>query len=92
MNGGDLGTTAVIAMFLVPIVSLVKRPNWSTKVNYVLGMVAALIAAIAGMIVDNHGKTWRELIPQFGVAFSTSQVVYNMYFANTTVNAKLTGV
>ncbi len=92
LDGGDLGTTAIIAMVLVPIVSLIKRPSWPSKVNFVLGMVAAAIAAIVGTLIDNQGKSWRELIPQAGVAFTTAQVVYQLYFSGTSLNAKLTGV
>jgi len=90
MDAGDLGTTAAIAAFLVPIVSWIKRPTWGSKANAVLAMVAALVAAIAGAVVD--GKlTWSsEFISQIGVAFATSQVVYQLYFKETGLNTTLT--
>jgi hypothetical protein len=92
VDGGDLGTTALIAMFLVPVVSAVKRPSWSSKVNFAVSMVAAAIAAVAGIAIDNQGKTFRELVPQFSTAFATTQVVYQLYFGDTSLNAKLTSI
>lgn len=84
------GTTAAVAAVLVPFVSLIKRPSWSPKVNYAVGMVAALIAAVIGALVDGDVNTWGEGAALVLAALGTSQTVYQLYFVNTDVNNRLT--
>lgn len=92
MDGGDLGTTAVIATALVPVVSLVKQAHFPDKVNFIIAIVASVIAAAAGTIVDSHPQTWRDVVPRIGTAFTVGQLVYQLYFKNTTINDKLTNI
>ena len=92
MNGEEYGTVAVIGMILVPIVSLIKQPSWSPKINHMLGIVASIVATVVGTLIDNSGMGWKELLPRFTTAFATSQVIYNLYFGDTKMNETLTNV
>lgn len=89
MDAGELGTTAAIATFLVPFVSLIKRPTWGRKLNTAISMAASMVAAIAGAAIDGKLTGGTELLSQFGVAFATSQVVYQLYFRDSDINEKL---
>jgi hypothetical protein len=92
MDGAALGTAAVIAAFLMPVISLLKKPTWSTSFSHVVALVAALIAAVAGAYVDGSVHTVGELVPYMGTAFATSQTLYTLYFSKTEVNAKLESI
>lgn len=86
-----LGTTTAVAVALVPIVSLIKNPKWGTKVNYAIGMVAAIVSAIAGAIMDGGVGAPNEWAARVLVALGASQTVYMLYFRDTDLNEKLTG-
>lgn len=92
MDGNSLGTAAIVAVFLVPIVSLIKRPTWRLEAKHLLGLGAALVAAIVGALVDGHVNTLQEFIPLVGTAFMTSQSLYALYFNDTKLNEKLENV
>ncbi len=92
MDGNSLGVAAIVAVFLVPVISLIKRPTWSVEAKHLLGMVAAIIAASVGALVDGHVNTIQEFIPYVGTAFTTAQTLYTLYFRDTSVNAKLEAV
>lgn len=83
------GTAALLAVFLVPFVSLIKRPTWGTKANYAVAMAAALVCAIAGAAVDGQVTSWSTLIANLGVALGTSQTIYMLYFADTNAETVL---
>jgi peptidoglycan/LPS O-acetylase OafA/YrhL len=89
MDGSVIGTTAIIASFLVPVVSYLKRKGWTDRQKYLLSLVAAFVAALAGALVDGHVNNWREAVPLVGTALATSQTVYALYFRNTEINQKL---
>lgn len=89
MDGASVGMTAVIAAALVPLVSLVKRPTWTAKQSYVVGMVAAIIAAVAGALLDGGVKNWQEGLALALTALGTSQSVYVLYFRDTDINETL---
>jgi hypothetical protein len=92
MDGTALGTAAVVAGLLVPVVSFVKRAQWSSKVNYVIGFVAAFVAAAVGAVVDGNVQNVKEFIPYIGTAFATAQTVYQLYFGGTALDQKLTAI
>lgn len=89
MDSTALGTAAVIAAVLVPLVSLIKKPSWSTEAKHMLGLGSALVAAIAGAVVDGHVNSVNELIPYLTTAFTTAQTLYVLYFSKTDLNTKL---
>lgn len=92
MDGNALGTAAVVAAFLMPIISLIKKPTWSIEAKHILGMAAALIAAVVGAVVDGHVNTVQEFIPLFGTSFVSAQTLYTLYFSKTQMNATLGAV
>jgi hypothetical protein len=89
MDSGGLGTAAMLAVFLMPVVSLIKKPTWSRQVKYLVGMVAALICALAGTVIDGNVKSWGEFLAYFSVSLATSQTLYQMYFKDTEIEEKL---
>jgi hypothetical protein len=89
MDGAALGTAALLSVFLMPIVSLIKKPTWRHEAKYLLGMAAALLAAIVGAFVDGSVKSVAEFVPYFGTALASAQTLYNLYFGNTEANKKL---
>lgn len=89
MDGGGLGTAAALAVFLMPLVSFVKKPNWSRQTKYLLGMAVALVCAAVGAVVDGNVKTWSEGVAYFTVALATSQTLYNLYFKDTDLETRL---
>lgn len=90
IDAGNLGTSAVIATALIPIVSLVKNPSWGRKAKYTLGMVAAFIAAVLGAVVDGGLEGgWQEIVARLAASLATASTIYNLYFENTTLNDKL---
>jgi hypothetical protein len=92
MDGTNLGTSAVIATLLVPVISLVKRPSWNPKAVHALSLVAALLAAVIGTVVDNKPANKAEFIASLGTAFTASQVVYAQFFSGTSMNEKLSNI
>lgn len=87
---GEFGTAAVIAAFLVPLVSLIRKNSWSRQTTYLVGMAAALVSAFAGALVDGNISSGQEFVATFAVSLATSQTLYNLYFKNTELNATLT--
>ncbi len=87
-DGAGLGTSALIAVLLVPVVSLVKRPTWRKEVNYVVGMVAALISAFIGGLIDGE-FTSVGFAAYLASAIAASQTIYTLYFGNTDLENKL---
>lgn len=90
MSATAMGTTALVAAALVPVVSLVKRASWSKKQNYLVGMIAAMIAAVVGALADGHVTTWQQALTQVLVGLGTAQTVYTLYFKDTNLDKKLT--
>lgn len=90
MDYTALGTTGIIAIMMIPLVSIIKRPSWGTKINYLIGMGAALVAALIGGVVDGKIKKPSEALAYIGTAYASSQMVYNLVFKDTQVNADLT--
>lgn len=90
MNDVSAGTTALIAVGLVPLVSLIKRPSWSARVNYAVGMVASIIAATVGTVLDSSNLTARDWVTNIFVGLGSAQTVYMLYFRETGVNDDLT--
>ena len=89
MDGSGLGTAAALAVILMPVVSLIKRPSWPDQAKYLLGMAAALICAIAGALVDGQVKSPSEFVAYLGVSLATSQTLYTMYFKDTDMQKNL---
>lgn len=89
IDPGALGAAAVVAAFLVPVVSLIKRPTWSDKTKYALGMVAALVSAIVGAVIDGNVKNLAEGLAYFGTALATSNALYTLFFRDTAINQAL---
>lgn len=91
VDPAGLGTAAIIATFLVPMLSFIKKPEWSHQAKYLLGMVGALVAASVGAVVDGDVTNVAEFVPYFGTAFASAQTLYNLYFTNTKTEEKLAG-
>lgn len=89
MDASGLGTSAALAVFLVPLVSFVKKPTWSYRVNYLIGMVVALVCAIVGALADGHVNNLSSAVAYFGTALATSQTIYSLYFKDTNLETKL---
>lgn len=91
MDGNALGISALAAMFLMPLVSLIKKPSWSTQAKQLLGLSAAFVAAMAGAVVSGDLTTsnWEAIIAYIATARMTAETLYTQYFGNTEVNAKL---
>lgn len=89
MDGAGLGTSTALAMFLVPLVSFIKKPTWSRQAKYLLGMVAALVCAVVGALVDGDVKSVGEAVAYFSTALATSTTLYTLYFKDTDLEVKL---
>ena len=89
VDPAGLGSAALVATFLVPLVSLIKQPNWRHEAKYLLGLFAALIAAFAGALIDGNITNVSEVIAYFGTAFASAQSLYNLHFTKTNLEAKL---
>jgi hypothetical protein len=92
MDNASLGTAAMLAVFLMPLVSLIKKPSWSPKTTYLLGMAAAIVCAVVGAVVDGDVKSPQEFVAYFGVALATSQSLYTLYFRDTELQSTLAGI
>lgn len=94
VDGNSLGTAALVAMFLVPIVSLIKRDNWSDQVKQLLGLGAALVAAVIAGAVDGtlSFDSWESIVAYFGTARLVAETLYSQYFRNTALNTRLEAV
>lgn len=91
MDGAGLGTATSLAVFLVPVVSMIKKPTWSRQAKYLVGMLAALLCAVVGSLVDGEVKSLSEGVAYFGTALAASQTLYNLYFKDTELETKLEG-
>lgn len=89
MSTTAVGTTALVAAALVPLVSLIKRPTWTEKQSFALGMAAAAVAAVVGALVDGHVKNVQQGLTLALTALGTSQSVYMLYFRDTDINDTL---
>jgi hypothetical protein len=89
MDATALGTAAAIAMILVPVVSLIKRPTWSPQAKYLLGMAAAFVAAVAGAFVDGNFSNVQDFAAYFGTALASSQTLYTLHFENSKLEAEV---
>lgn len=90
IDAGSLGTSAVIATALIPVVSLIKNPTWGRQAKYALGMVAAVVAALLGAVIDGGlDGGWQAIGVRIATALATSSTIYNLYFENTNLNDRL---
>lgn len=90
IDAGSLGTAAVIATALIPVVSLVKNPLWSRKAKHALGLAAAFIAAVLGAVIDGGFEGgWQAIAVRLATAFAASSTIYNLFFEDTNLNDKL---
>jgi hypothetical protein len=89
MDQAGLVTATAMALFLVPIVSFIKKPSWSTRAKYLLGMGTALFCAVVGALVDGEVNSTAEAVAYFGTALAASQTLYTLYFADTGLEATL---
>lgn len=87
-----LGSAALVATFLVPLLSFIKRPSWSSEAKQALALAGALVAALVGAVVDGSINNATELIAYFGTASVTAQTLYGMYFKKTALEKKLAEV
>lgn len=90
MDAGGLGTAALVATLLLPLVSLIKQPTWSANAKQALGLAAALVAAVIGALVDGNVNTWQEGIALLGTARLVADTVYAQFFRETQFNETLT--
>lgn len=88
MDSSGLGTSAILAIILVPVVSLLKRPGWRSEINYLIGMAAALICALVGGLVSGD-LTTQGMAGYFASALAASQTVYQLYFASSDLEKTL---
>jgi hypothetical protein len=94
METEALGTAALVATFLIPIVSLIKQDTWRPEFRQLLGLAAALVAAIVAGLVDGELKldNWETIFAYFATARVVAETIYTQYFKNTEVNEKLEAV
>jgi hypothetical protein len=94
METEALGTAALVATFLIPIVSLIKQDSWRPEARQLLGLVAAFVAAIVAGLVDGDLKldNWEAIFAYFATARVVAETVYAQYFNKTEANAKLEAV
>ena len=84
-----MGTVALIATFLVPLVSLIKKPTWSRQAKYALGLAAALLSTIIGAVINGDIGSVSEFVAYLSTGLASAQTVYNLYFVDTDVNESL---
>lgn len=94
MDGNALGTAALVATFLMPIVSLIKKDHWRMEVKQLLGLAAAFVAAVVAGLVDGELSldNWESIIAYFATARVVAETLYTQYFKDTEANAKLEAV
>jgi hypothetical protein len=90
MDSAALGTTAVIAAVMVPIVSLIKTDKMTSKQRYALGLAASFVAALIGGVVDGHVKDVKGAVAYLGTAVAVAQTVYGLFFKDSGLDQKLT--
>lgn len=94
VDGNSLGTAALVATFLIPIVSLIKKDHWRDEVKQLLGLGAALVAAVVAGVVDGELEVdnWESIFAYFATARVVAETLYTQYFRNTEANTKLEAV
>ena len=94
IDSGSLGTAALVATFLMPVVSLIKKDSWSAQARQLLGLSAALVAAVVAGQIDGSLSlnNWESVVAYFATARVVSETLYAQYFGGTELNAKLTAV
>lgn len=90
MDSAALGTTAVVAAVMVPLVSLIKTDKMTPKQRYALGLAASFVAAVIGGVVDGQVKDIKGAVAYLGTAVAVAQTVYGLFFKDSSLDQKLT--
>jgi hypothetical protein len=93
----DIANVAAVSAFVIPpVVSLLKRENWSAGVKQTIAIAISAIvgiwALIIGHVITGAVITSPEsLITAVGLAFTASQIAYRG-FAGSKVDTRLTAI
>jgi hypothetical protein len=84
--------TAIGSLVVPPVVSFLKRENWSAQVNQLIaGVISLAVSAVAIWIVApaDFGLPFVTLA---GLIYAGSQVIYGAYFKASVVESLLASV
>lgn len=91
---GNIGIAALAGIFVPFLVSFLKNTSWSAKVKQGIAIATSAVVAVGITAIDNgvNLSDWKVLVANVTVVFSVAQVVYQQYFGNTALNAKLESI
>lgn len=94
MDAGSLGTAALVATFLIPIVSLIKKDTWRDEFKQLIGLAAAFVAAVVAGAIDGQLSfdSWESIFAYFATARVVAETLYTQYFRSSGLNARLEAV
>jgi len=79
----------VVGIFLPVLVSLLKSVSWRKELKMLLSIAVSFVAAGATVALDG-GLDWgADLWTNASIIWSSSQIVYGMYFGSTGINEVL---
>lgn len=81
--------TAIGSLVVPPVVSLLKRENWSAEVKQLIAGVLSLGVAAAAIAIVEPADFGLPLLTLGGLIYAGSQFVYGAYFKNSTVETTL---
>jgi hypothetical protein len=72
-----------------PIVSFIKKTSWPSRVKFLLSIGVAFAVASAVLAGQGEFGSWSEFVGKVSLVWAESQVIYQLYFDETTMNARL---
>ena len=83
----------IVGLLVMLATSLVKNPRWTVMQKNLLFGAVSVVAAVGQLAAEGElefdGNLWQSLVTRFGVIVATATMIYNLYFRDTAVNAKL---
>jgi hypothetical protein len=91
MDGSTM-TFAVVAGLIIPtVISYLKSTGWSKQAKQALSFAASVVVGIGISVID-YGVSfddWSSIVANVGIVFTTAQLFYRQYFADTELNERL---
>lgn len=92
MDGNTLALTGFLALLMTPVVSFIKKEQWSEQVKFLTAVLVSALVASVQVVLNSHAHSVQDFAALWGTALATTQAVYIFYFQNSKLDKTLSAV